>query len=390
MNAYLDHAASAPVRPEAAAAYAGALTTVGNPSSIHADGRAARAALEGARERLATAAGAHPTEVVFTAGGTESVNLAVKGLCWAAAASGRDRIVTSPAEHHATLDAVEWLAGPEGRGGAGREGASMELVPVDALGRVRLDALGRALDGGVALLSLLWANNEIGTVEDVAAVADLAARAGVPLHWDAVAAFGHVPVVFRDSGATAMSISGHKLGAPIGTGALLLRRGTEPVALTHGGGQQPARSGTMDVAGAVALAVAAELAVAELASEAARLGALGHRLAGGIRAAVPDAALTGDPDPARRLPGHVHATFPGLLGETLLFVLDQAGFSVSVGSACRAGVAEPSHVLLALGRTDAEARSALRITLGRTTTEADVESLLDALPAAVARARAAF
>lgn len=381
MNVYLDHAASAPVLPEAASAYADAIGRVGNPSSIHAAGRAARAQLEEARERFAAVADAHPTEVVFTGGGTESVNIAVKGLMWAAGA-GRDRIVTSPAEHHATLDVVEWLVA---------RGARADLVPVDPVGRVIVPELGAIIEAGgtrsVAVLSLLWANNEIGTIEDVDAIADLAAEVGAPLHWDAVAAFGHVPISFRRSGATAMSISGHKFGAPIGTGALLVRRGATPEALVHGGGQQPARSGTMDVAGAVALAVAAESAAASMAAEDVRLRALADRLAAAIRSEFPDARLSGD---EHRLPGHVHATFPGLLGETLLFVLDQAGFSVSVGSACRAGVSEPSHVLLAVGLDEPAARSALRVTLGRTTTESDVEALLGALPEAVAAARAAF
>jgi len=385
VNVYLDHAASAPVLPEAAAAYAEALGRVGNPSSIHADGRAARALLEDARERLAAVADAHPTEVVFTSGGTESVNIAVKGLLWAGGAGGdgRDRIVTSPAEHHATLDAVEWLA---------NRGARVDLVPVDGVGRVVLPELARVIEEGgtrsVAVLSLLWANNEIGTIEDTDAVADLAAEVGAPLHWDAVAAFGHVPISFRRSGATALSLSGHKFGAPIGTGAILVRRGAVPEALTHGGGQQSARSGTMDVAGAVALAVAAESAATAMESEDLRLRALSGGLARAIAREFPDASLSGDV--AGRLPGHVHATFPGLLGETLLFVLDQAGYSVSVGSACRAGVAEASHVLLALGLDDAAARSALRVSLGRRTTQADVDGLIAALPAAVAAARAAF
>lgn len=382
MHAYLDHAATSPVLPEAAAAYVEALGRVGNPSSIHADGRAARALLEDARERLAAVADAHPTEVVFTAGGTESVNIAIKGLLWSAG-DGRDRIVTSPAEHHATLDAAAWLAA---------RGARVDLVPVDGVGRVVVPELARAIEAGgtrsVAVLSLLWAHNEIGTIEDVDAVADLAAELGAPLHWDAVAAFGHVPISFRRSGATALSLSGHKFGAPVGTGAILVRRGAVPEALTHGGGQQAARSGTMDVAGAVALAVAAESAAASMASEDARLRALGARLAAAIAREFPEAALSGDPE--RRLPGHVHATFPRLLGETLLFVLDQAGYSVSVGSACRAGVPEASHVLLAIGLDEAAARSGLRVSLGRTTTRAEVDGLIAALPAAVAAARAAF
>jgi len=382
VNVYLDHAASTPVLPEAASAYAEALGRAGNPSSTHADGRAARALLEEARERFAAVADAHPTEVVFTSGGTESVNIAVKGLLWAAG-DGRDRVLTSPAEHHATLDAVDWLAA---------RGARVDLVPVDGVGRVVVPELARIIEAGgtrsVAVLSLLWANNEIGTIEDVDAVADLAAEVGAPLHWDAVAAFGHVPISFRRSGATALSLSGHKLGAPVGTGAILVRRGAVPEALVHGGGQQVVRSGTMDVAGAVALAVAAEAAAAAMESEDRRLRALSSRLARAIARDFPDAALTGDI--VGRLPGHVHATFPGLLGETLLFVLDQAGYSVSVGSACRAGVAEPSHVLTAIGLDEAAARSALRVSLGRTTTEDDVDAFAAALPAAVAAARVAF
>jgi len=386
VRVYLDHAASAPVRPEALEAYTAALATRGNPSSIHADGRAARAALEDARERLAAVLDADPIEVVFTAGGTEAINLAIKGLWWAGRAAGRaagrDAIVTTAAEHHATLDAVEWLLG---------EGAEVRRVSVDAVARVRLDEFEgvlAALGPRVAVASMLWANNEVGTIEDVAGVAAVAAAHGVPLHWDAVAAFGHVSVSFRDSGAAALSVSGHKIGAPIGTGALVVRRGTEPAALVHGGGQQSGRSGTLDVAGAVALATAAELAARELDAESARLRALAERLAAGIRAVVPDAELRGDP--VRRLPGHVHATFPGLLGETLLFLLDSAGFSVSVGSACRAGVAEPSHVLLAMGLDEPTSRSALRVTLGRDSTAADVDAFLAALPDAVARARAAY
>lgn len=384
MSVYLDHAASAPVRPEALAAYTAALAEVGNPSSTHAHGRAARAALEDARERLAAALEAHPTEVVFTSGGTEAVNLAIKGLTWRGLPGGRNRVVTSPAEHPATLDAVAWLE---------TQGASVDVVPVDAEARVRLDALEDRIEAGgtrsVAVLSLLWASNEVGTIERTDAIADLCAELGVPLHWDAIAAVGKVPVSFRRSGATALSVSGHKLGAPIGTGALLVRRGHEPEALLHGGGQQAGRSGTVDVAGASALAVAAELAVAELGAEAARLRELGEALRHGVAAAVPDAVLGGPADPEGRLPGHVHATFPGVLGETLLFLLDAAGFSASVGSACRAGVAEPSHVLLAMGRDEVGARSGLRVTLGRTSTRDDVAAFLRALPEAVARARAA-
>jgi len=379
VSVYLDWAASAPVRPEVAAAYAEALAVVGNPSSVHAHGRAARAMLEDARERLAAALDAEPVEITFTSGGTESVNTAIKGLWWASGADGgRGAIVSTPAEHHATLDALEWLAA---------QGAEVRLVDVDADARIDLAALESALSAGpVALVTALWANNELGTIEHVDEVARIAADAGVPVHWDAVAAFGHTPVSFRGSGAAALSISGHKFGAPIGTGALAVRRGATPVPLIHGGAQQPARSGTIDVPGAVALALAAELAIADLEGESARLAALQERLEAGIRAAVPDARVSGA---GERLPGHVHVVIPGLLGETLLFLLDQEGYSVSVGSACRAGVAEPSHVLLATGASEADARATLRLTLGRTTTQADVGGFLAVLPSAVERARAA-
>lgn len=389
MTIYLDHAASTPVRPEVAAAHAEALARVGNPSSVHAAGRAARARLEEARERLAATLEAHPTEVVFTSGGTESVNLAIKGLAWRGLAAGRDRVLSGRAEHAASLDALAWLDGRSHAGGTAR----VELLDVDAEARVPLAALAARIEAGgtrrVALLSLLWAHNELGTIERTDEIADLCAETGVPLHWDAVAAIGKAPVSFRRSGATALSLSGHKLGAPIGTGALLVRRGHEPEALLHGGGQQPGRSGTVDVAGAVALALAVELAVAEREAACARLGALGERLRAGIVEAVPNARLTGPADPAERLPGLVHATFPGLIGETLLFVLDQAGFAVSVGSACRAGVNEPSHVLLAAGLDEAAARSGLRISLGRTSTRDEVDAFLAALPRAVELARAA-
>jgi len=389
VTVYLDHAASAPVRPEAAAAHTDALAHVGNPASVHAAGREVRARLEGARERLAAALDAHPTEVVFTAGGTEAVNLAIKGLAWRGLAAGRHRVLGTRAEHAASLDTLEWL---DGRGHGGRT-IQVEYAEVDETARVRLAALiERIIAGGprdVALVSLLWAQNELGSIERVDAIADRLAELGVPLHWDAVAAVGRVPVRFRETGATALSLSGHKLGAPIGTGALLVRRGHEPEALLHGGAQQPGRSGTVDVAGAAALAVAVELAVAELEAESARLRELGERLRAGILAADPSARLSGPSAWSERLPGHVHVTFPGLVGETLLFVLDQAGFSVSVGSACRAGVNAPSEVLLAAGRDPAAARSGLRVTLGRTSTDDEVTAFLAALPGALELARAA-
>jgi cysteine desulfurase len=383
MPVYLDHAATTPIRPEVLEEYTAALRTVGNPSSIHGPGQAARALLEDARARIGAALGADPMEVVLTAGGTESVNLAVKGLFWRGARDGRRRVVVPLAEHHATLDAVDWLEQ--------REGAEVVRTGVDALGRARVDEIADALarQGGTAVVTALQANNEVGTLQPVAELAALAAEHGVPLHLDAIAALGQVPVDLAASGASAISISGHKIGAPVGVGALLLRRDVEPEALLHGGAQQRARSGTLDAAGAAALALAVETAVAELDAHAAHLAALRDRLMAGLAARVPEATVRGDTDPAGRLPGNVHLTVAGAEGDSLLFLLDRAGYAVSTGSACQAGVPEVSHVLRAMGLPDAEARGALRITLGRETTAADVDGLLDALVPAVATARSA-
>ncbi|MFB7891312.1 cysteine desulfurase family protein [Microbacterium sp. NPDC056044] len=382
---YLDHAATAPLRPEARDAWIETAATVGNASSIHGAGQHARRVLEEARERLAAVVEADPIEVVFTSGGTEAVNLAVKGLWWARGADA-DAVVLPDGEHHATLDAVEWLEA---------QGAILRHVGIDRTARIRSEAFAAALPGA-ALATALVANNEAGTVNDAAALSEAAADAGVPLHLDAVAAFGHVPVSFRDwrgdargrAGLAAMSVSAHKIGGPAGVGALVVARGAELTALLHGGGQQRRlRAGTQDVPGAVAFAVAAELAEAERVAEAERLTVLRERLVRSIRNAIPDAELLGDP--IDRVPGNAHVLLPGASGETLLFLLDMAGIAVSTGSACQAGVPEPSHVVVAMGRTDAEARQVLRFTLGRTTSGADVDALLAVLPDVVERARAA-
>jgi len=383
---YLDHAATTPLRPEARDAWVSAAEELGNASSIHGHGQSARRLLEEARERLAAVAGCDPIEVVFTSGGTEASNLAIKGLWWARAVDS-DAVVLPDGEHHATLDAVEWLAS--------HEGAAVRSVALDAVGRIPVDAFAQALPDA-ALATALVANNEVGTVNDAGALAAAADAAGVPLHLDAVAAFGHVPVDFRRwradaapaTGLVAMSLSAHKIGGPVGVGALVVSRTARISPLLHGGGQQRSlRAGTQDVAGAAAFAVAAELAEAEREAESARLTALRERLVDGIRSSVPGAELLGDP--VDRVPGNAHVLFPGARGETLLFLLDQAGIAVSTGSACQAGVPEPSHVVLALGRTADEAREVLRLTLGRTSTDADVDALLRELPTAVERARAA-
>lgn len=374
MAVYLDHAATTPMLPAAREAWIEALGLVGNPSSIHGDGQNARRMLEESRELVAESLGCDPVEVVLTSGGTESVNLAIKGLYWAARAAepGRRRILVPRGEHHATIDTVEWLER--------QEGAILEWLPVDEVGRISLDAAASALEAhdDVALLTVLWANNEVGTIQPVAELAALAARHGVPVHADAVAAWRHVPVDFASSGLTALSVSAHKIGGPLGMGALVLSRTASVVPLIHGGGQQrQVRSGTQDAPAARAFAVAAGHPVADLA-------ALRDRLVAGVRAAVPSAVLRGDP--VDRLDNNAHFTFPGCEGDSLLYLLDEAGISVSTGSACQAGVPEASHVLLGMGLGEAEARGALRFTLGHTSTEADVDALLAALPSAHERA----
>jgi cysteine desulfurase len=387
VGVYLDHAATTPVRPEAAAAVAAALRTVGNPSSLHAAGRSARKSVEESRERVAAALGARPGEVVFTSGGTEADNLAVKGLFWSRRAANprRVRVLASAIEHHAVLEAVRWL------GEVG--GGTVEWLPVDALGRLDVRALRSAVThdpDSVALVTVMSANNEVGTRQPLGAVVAAAHPYGVPVHSDAVQAVGQVPVDFAASGLTAMSVSGHKVGGPMGVGALLVRPEVDLVPVLHGGGQErEVRSGTVDVAGTAGLAEAVVAATDAQPLEAQRLSSLRTDLVGAIREAVPDAVLNGDPSTAGRLPGNAHLSFPGCDADSLLLLLDGAGIECSTGSACSAGVAQPSHVLAAMG-VDAElARGSLRFTLGHTSTSADVAALAAVIGPVVARARAA-
>ncbi|WP_238008202.1 cysteine desulfurase family protein [Dactylosporangium sp. AC04546] len=381
---YLDHAATTPMLPEALDAYVATAREVGNASSLHAPGRHARRHVEESRERIAAALAARPSEVIFTGGGTESDNLAVKGIYWArrGADATRTKVVASAVEHHAVLDAVAWLER--------HEHADVTWLPVDAVGRVRPESLAEALAGDdVAVATVMWANNEVGTVQPVAALAALALAAGVPFHTDAVQAVGQVPVDFAASGAAALTVSGHKLGGPIGVGALLLGREVECTPLAHGGGQErDVRSGTLDVPGIVAFAVAVELAVKTQRETAERIGRLRDTLVERVREAVPDAILNGD-DSDNRLPANAHFSFPGAEGDALLLLLDAQEIACSTGSACSAGVAQPSHVLLAMGADDARARSSLRFTLGHTSTVGDIDALIAALPGAVERARRA-
>ena len=382
---YLDHAATTPMHPAAIEAMTAALATVGNASSLHTAGRAARRRMEEARETLARLLGARPSEIIFTAGGTESDNLAVKGIFWARrdAEPKRRRIITSPVEHHAILDAVEWLVE--------HEGAEVTWLPVDNDGAVATTALREALEDhdDVALVSIMWANNEVGTIMPIAELAAIASEFDVPMHSDAVQAVGQLPVSFAASGLSAMSIAAHKFGGPTGVGALLLRRDTPCVPLLHGGGQErDVRSGTPDVAGAVAMAAAAEVAVAGLDANRARISALRDTLIDGVLSSMDDVDLNGA-DGDARLAGNTHFTFRGCEGDALLMLLDAKGIECSTGSACTAGVAQPSHVLIAMGADSASARGSLRFSLGHTSTDADVEAALEVLPAAVNRARQA-
>jgi len=376
--------------PAAIEAYAQQMALVGNPSSLHSAGRAARRVVEEARETLAASLGARPSEVVFTGGGTEADNLAIKGLFWARRVNHpeRRRILVSAVEHHAVLDPAFWMAE--------HAGAEIVLLAVDSRGVLDVDALRAELAAHadeVALISVMWANNEVGTVQPVDDVVAAARSYGIPVHSDAVQAVGHVPVDFAASGLDALTLTAHKTGGPVGVGALLVRRALDVTPVLHGGGQERGiRSGTLDTAGIRAFAVAVAEAVAARETTAPRLAALRDRLVAGVLAAVPSATLRGpDPvaDPALRLPGNAHLTFAGCEGDSLLYLLDSAGVQSSTGSACQAGVPQPSHVLLALGIDEDDARGALRFSFGATSTESDVDLLLEVLPDVVARATSA-
>jgi cysteine desulfurase len=371
-------------------AYTEQLAVTGNPSSLHAAGRGARRVVEESRERLAAAIGARPSEVIFTGGGTEADNLAIKGLFWArrVAHPERRRILISAVEHHAVLDPAFWMAE--------HAGAEIVLLAVDPVGTVDVAALRAELAEHaeeIALISIMWANNEVGTIQPVGEIVAAARSHGIPVHSDAVQAVGHVQVDFAASGLDALTISAHKLGGPVGVGALVARRALDLTPVLHGGGQERGvRSGTLDAAGIRSFAVAVSAAVAAVPETSARLTRLRDRLVAGVRASVPSATLRG-PDPSGegepRLPGNAHFTFAGCEGDSLLYLLDSAGVQSSTGSACQAGVPQPSHVLLAMGVDEDDARGALRFSLGESSTDADVDLLLEVLPDVVARASAA-
>ena len=383
---YLDHAATTPMVPEALEAMSACLGIVGNPSSLHASGRAARRLVEESRESLAASLGARPSEVLFTGGGTESDNLAVKGLYWQRHGDdpARRRILASAVEHHAVMDPALWLAE--------HEGAVIEWLPVDGSGRVHPETLQAAIasdPGSVALVSVMWANNEVGTVQPVAELAAVARSFDVPIHSDAVQAFGQLPVDFAASGLDAMTVTGHKIGGPLGTGLLVLGRTVDLTPVLHGGGQErDVRSGTLDTPAIVGLAAAAELAAKRQPERAEHLAGLRDDLVRRLLVEVPDAVLTGDGDlsVAHRLPGNAHFSFPGCEGDALLLLLDARGVECSTGSACSAGVPQASHVLLAMGVPEALARGSLRFSFGHTSTPADVDAVVEAIGPVVERA----
>jgi cysteine desulfurase len=385
--AYLDHAATTPLLPAAVAAMTEELAQLGNASSLHSAGRRARRVVEESRELIAETYGARPSEVVFTSGGTEADNLAVKGLYWArrAADPTRRRVLATSVEHHAVLDSVHWLAE--------QQGAEAVWLPVDSCCVLSPDTLAAAIEqdpAGVAMISVMWANNEVGTVQPIADLAALAAEYRIPFHSDAVQAAGTLPVSLAETGATALTITAHKIGGPVGVGALLLAKGEQPVPVLHGGGQErDVRSGTLDVPAIRAFAAAVEVAAQRRGDEAKRLAALRDDLIAQVQAAVPDAIVNGLPAGPGRLPGNAHFSFPGCEGDALLMLLDARGIACSTGSACTAGVAQPSHVLLAMGADDARARGSLRFSLGHSSEQSDVDTLGAVIGEVVERARRA-
>jgi len=392
-RAFVDHAATAPLLAPAREAWLAASEAVGNPSSLHTSGRRARRIVEEARESIADDLRTRPSAVVFTSGGTESDNLAVKGLFWARRRRmGIDApaVVSSAIEHHAVLDPVEWLIK--------HEGAAAHWLDVDENALVSLEDLRGFLAENAertALVTVMWANNEVGTIQPVAQIAELCRESGVPFHTDAVQALGQVPMDLTQVGATAVTISGHKIGGPVGSGALIIDPYTPVEPVAHGGGQErEIRSGTLDAPGAAALAAAVRYAVEHQAEHAQRVATFQRALADGIRREVPDAIINGAAIadtgvPIERLPGNVHVSIPGAEGDALLMLLDAAGVDCSTGSACTAGIPEPSHVLLAMGVDERTARSSLRFSFGRTSTMDDVDAVIRALPGVVERARRA-
>jgi cysteine desulfurase len=382
---YLDHAATTPMLAESIAALNAELAQVGNPSSLHSSGRRARKVVEECREIIAAALGARPIEIVFTGSGTEANNLAVKGLFWAAQSKDKNkkRILVSAVEHHAVLDPVLWLGE--------HEGAVVEILPVDKYGRVLPETLSKAFEKNphdVALVTVMWANNEVGTVQPIAELVKIAHQYKTAIHSDAVQAVGCLEVHFENTDLDAMTVTGHKVGGPQGIGALVLKRDVELTPLLHGGGQErDVRSGTLAAPLIAGFAAAVTTAVTQRFARATRLTALRNDLIKKIQDQVSDVILNGDPE--NRLPGNVHFSFKGCEGDALLMLLDAQGIECSTGSACSAGIPQPSHVLIAMGRDEVTARASIRFSFGATSTPDDVDAVMQVLPAIVERAKRA-
>lgn len=385
MPVYLDHAATSPIRASVLELYVATLSEIGNPASVHSFGQRSRQILEQAREEIAKALNADRNEVIFTSGGTESDNLAIKGLYWNGNSKSPEKnvIISAAAEHHAVLDAINWLVDSQN--------AELYLIPSDDQGVLDLGALGDFLSKNatrVALISVMWANNEIGVIHPISEITKIANQYQIPVHSDAIAALGHTPVDFAESGLAAMTITGHKLGGPVGSGALILRRDQKLTPVNHGGGQERnLRSGTPDAASAAALALTLTEAVAEQVELAAKHKAMTDSLIAEVKKIAADVIVSSELAP--RLPNNAHFRFPGCLGDSLLFLLDSQGVSISTGSACTAGVSGPSHVVLSLGASDDEAMGTLRITLGHSTEDQDIDAFLQAFPKAYEGAKKA-
>ncbi len=383
--AYLDHAATTPMYPEVATQMAKLLTDYGNPSSLHASGRRARRLVEEARETVANVLGCRPAEVVFTSGGTEANNIALKGIAWDARDKDpkRNRVLISAVEHHAILDPAHWLGDSDG--------FKVEYIPVTKTGQVTAQALTEVIAddfASVAVVSVMLANNEVGTVNDIASLVEVIRGKGIRFHTDAVQAPAWIDVNFSQLGTCAMSVSGHKFGGPHGVGAIIMSRDCTVTPLIHGGGQErDVRSGTLDTPAIVAFASALEISARLREQQVNRVTQLRDELIRQVKLGVPDAILNGDL--TARLANNAHFTFPGCLGDSLLMLLDANGVECSVGSACSAGVPQPSHVLLAMGADEDSARCTLRFSLGHNSTIEDVQKLIEFLPGAVERAKRA-
>lgn len=385
-SVYFDNAATAPINPVALQAYLEQARLLGNPSSLHGYGREARKNVEDARDKLATLVDCQPNEIIFTASGTESNNLAIKGIYWHRLSEDKNRkvIITSAFEHHAVLDPIIWLRDSEG--------AEIIEVPVDHDGYLKLDFLKTALENRgeeVSLISIMHSNNEVGTIQPLQEVIKLAKKYKVPVHTDAVQSFGKVPLSFSELDLFAMTISAHKIGGPVGVGALILKKGVDITPLLHGGGQErDIRSGTINAAGIVAFATAAQAAIRDREKNAVFVAGLRDSLAATIKNDLPDAVFNAGA--GERLPGILNVRFPNTESDSLLLLFDSEGIACSTGSACTAGVQQPSHVLLAMGLSENEARSSLRFSLSPENSKEDIDYFHTCFKKVIDRARAAY